>query len=138
MDGESGVIEAALHAQGRADHQHRIEPLGRLGQLGDRGLHRFQQGVLQQQIVDSVGRQAQFRESDQAGAAGVGLMRQGQGVGQVGGRVGHMSARHRRGDAQEVVAVEGMEVEGHGPPNMLTLSKMSIRPISSSAPYTLT
>ena len=113
MDHDGGVEEAALEAQRRADDEHRKEAARSLDELVDGALDGVEQRVLEQEIVDRVGRQAQFGKDHQRGVKRIAFAREPQGLGEVGRHVGDPHARHAGGDADEVVGVERIELGGH-------------------------
>ena len=57
MDDDGGVVEAARQAQRRADDQDGKELVRGLDDLGDRLLDLVQERILQQQVLDGVGRE---------------------------------------------------------------------------------
>ena len=63
MDDDGGVVEPAGHAQRGADDQDGKELAGRRDHLGDRFLDLVEQRILQQQVLDGVGRQPELRET---------------------------------------------------------------------------
>ncbi len=95
--------------QGRADDQHRRELLAGLDQSGDLRHHPAQQGVLQEEVVDGVGREPQLREQHQVDAARVAFLGQGQGLGGVEAGVAHGDGRRAGRHAHEAVAMDRVE-----------------------------
>ena len=69
-----------------------------------------EQRILQQQIVDRVGRQAELGKDHDRRAGLVALRGQPQRLAEIVGGVGHPGARHAAGDAHELVGVERIEV----------------------------
>ncbi len=55
-DHDGGVVEPARPPQRRADHDDREDVSAGLEKTGDRGFHRVQDRVLEQEVVDGVGR----------------------------------------------------------------------------------
>ncbi len=110
MDHQRRVVDPSGMAQRCANHQDGGQ-LFRAGQDGaDRLLHRVQQRVLQQQVLDRVPRQRQFGEHREGHALRVALARHRQhGLGIALG-IGEMRARGAGGDAGEAVRVERSEV----------------------------
>ena len=112
MDDDGGIVEPSAHPEWRADNQDRIELLRRLHHFGNGSLDLVEQRVLQQQVLDRIGREPQFREDHERGPGLVPLGRQPQRFGKVKRRIGDPGARNAAGDAQKVVAVEGEKI-GH-------------------------
>ena len=109
LDGERGIVDAVAPAERRADQQQRPE-IGRFGDHpGGGGLDRVQQGLLEQQVLDRVGREAEFGEDRQRGpriVAPPGEVEDRVGVALGLGRVAPACAGRNPGEA---VAVEGAE-----------------------------
>ncbi len=103
MDDDRSVVEPARDAQRGADDQHGKELARRLDDLGDRPLHLVEQRVLQQQVVDGVGRQAELREDHDRRARLVALAGQSQRLSKIVGGVGDAGSRHAARDADELV-----------------------------------
>ncbi len=110
MNGHGAVVEPAVARQGRPDHEGREQPAAGVDQPLQLALHRLQERVLQQEVVDGVGREAQLREDHHAHVRRVTLLEQDQGLLGVEGRVGYGDARDADADPDEVVGVGGEEV----------------------------
>ena len=109
LDGERAVVDPVAPAQRRADEQQRPQA-GRFGDHpGGFFLHGIEQRLLQQQILDRVGRQPEFGEDRQRRTRIVAGLREGEhrvGVARGLGRVAAARAGRHPGEA---VAVEGVE-----------------------------
>ncbi|MET3866529.1 hypothetical protein ABIC20_003838 [Methylobacterium radiotolerans] len=109
LDGERAVVDAVSPAQGRADEQQRPE-IGRFGDHpGCGGLDRVEQRLLQEQVLDRVGREAELGEDRQRRpriVAGPGEVEDDVGVA-LG--LGRMAAAGAGRDPGETVAIEGAE-----------------------------
>ena len=112
-DHHRAIVDRAHPADRRAHDQHRREVFAGLGQSGDLGLHPLEQGVLQEQVVDGIGRQPEFREQHQVAGLGVALPGQRQGLGGVETRVAHRHGGRAGGHAHETVTVNGIERSAH-------------------------
>ena len=88
VDDDGRVVKPARHAQRGADDQDGKELVGGRHHLGDRPLDLIEERVLQQQVLDGVGRQPELREHHDRGARLVALARQPQRLGEVVGGVG--------------------------------------------------
>ena len=103
MDHDGGVVEPPGEAQRRANDQDREQLLRRGDDLGQRLLDLVEQRILQQQVLDRVGREAEFREDHDGRPCLVALGREPQRLGEVVGGVGDPRARNAASDPQEVV-----------------------------------
>ena len=103
MDDDGGVVQPAGQAQRGADDQDGEELVGGRDDLGDRRLDLVQEGVLQQQVLDGVGRQSQLGKDHDGRAGLVAFGGQPQRFGEVVGGVGDPGARHTARDSHEVV-----------------------------------
>ena len=103
MDDDRGVVEPARHAE-RGAHDQDGKEIGRCRHdLGDRPLDLVEQRVLQQQILDGVGRQPELREHHDGGLSLVALAGQPQRLGEVVGGVGDAGPRHAARNPHEFV-----------------------------------
>ena len=114
MDDDRGVVQAVADPQRRADHQHRKQTLRRRHDLGDRALDLVEQGVLQQQVLDRVGRKPELGKDHDRGVRLVALGGEAQRLAEIEFRIGHAGARHATGHPQEFVGVKGVEIRDHG------------------------
>ena len=103
MDDDRAVVEAAGDPERRADDQDGKELLRRLDHLGDRALDLVEQRVLQQQILDGVGREPQLGKDHDSGLGLVALGGELQRLAEIVVRVGDAGARHAAGHAHELV-----------------------------------
>ena len=103
MDDDGGVVEPAGHAQRGADDQDGEELVGRLDHLGDRPLDLVEQRILQQQVLDGVGRQPELRENHDGGAGLVALAGQPQRLRKIVGGVGDPGPRDAARNTHEFV-----------------------------------
>ena len=108
-DGEAAIVEPAVAAQGRADHQHGLQTHAFPGQPRQPVLDRVEEGVLEEQVVDRVGGDVQLREDGEVHAARVRLARQRQRLVDVEGDVADRGDRARRRHPDEAVAVDRSE-----------------------------
>ncbi len=109
VDHHRRVVEPARASQGRADDQHRKQFAAGVGDRGDPCFDRIQHRILQQQLVQRIGRDAEFREHHHGRAGRIPLAGQLQRRLDVERRIGRLHARHGRRDADELVAVQAME-----------------------------
>ncbi len=79
------------------------------GKLRGGGLDGVEEGLLQEQILDGVGREGEFRKHRHRRPGLVAGLRQSEDGLTVAGRVARMTAPRAGGDAGEAVAVEGQE-----------------------------
>ncbi len=103
------VVERAVVLDRRAHHQHRRERLARGRETFDLRLDAPQQGVLQEQVVDGVGREPKLREQHQVDAARLAFLGQRQGLGGVEAGIAHGDGRRAGRHAHEAVAVDRVE-----------------------------
>ena len=103
MDDDGGVVEPAGEAQRRADDQDGEELVRGRDDLGDRRLDLVEERILQQQVLDGVGRQSQLGKDHDGRAGLVAFGGQPQRLGEVVGGVGDPGARHAARDSHEVV-----------------------------------
>ena len=106
MDDDRGVVEPAVRPERSADDQHRVELARGLDEPGDRALDLVEERILQQQVVDRVGREPELGEDHQDGAGPVAFLGQPQRLRKVVGGVGHPGSRHAAGYAGELVRIE--------------------------------
>ncbi len=110
VDDHGGVVDAMPVAQRGADHQYR-QQLGRCGDNVAHGvLDRVQQHVLQQDVLDGVAGQRQFRENGQRHTLVVALAGQPQHRGGVGRGVADRGVMSARGDPGKPLVVDVVEV----------------------------
>ena len=103
MDDDRSVVEPARDAQRGAHDQDGKELGRRRHDLGDRPLHLVEKRVLQQQVLDGVGRQAELREHHDRRARLVALAGQAQRLGKVVGGVGDAGPRDAARNTHEFV-----------------------------------
>ncbi len=103
MDDDGGVVEPAGDAQWRADDQDGKQLVGGRDDLADRLLDLVEQRVLQQQILDGVGRQPELRKHHDGGARLVALAGQPQRLGEIVGGVGDPGPGDAARNAHEFV-----------------------------------
>ncbi|SOZ01697.1 conserved protein of unknown function [Cupriavidus taiwanensis] len=102
-----GAVEQLVLDPQRHAHHQRHRQLARGFDDGrQRRLAGIQQRALVEQVVAGIGRQPQFRERDQHGAALRRLRRQGNGLVGVEGRVGDAADRHAHRDARKAVRIQ--------------------------------
>jgi hypothetical protein len=109
-DRQGAVVQAPRAADRRPDADHRREVAPRFDQPGHRPLDGVQQRVLQMQIVDRIGRQAELGKDDEVHALGVRLAPEIQNPVGVGVDVADRARRRRGGHAQHALIVERVEV----------------------------
>ena len=114
MDDHGAVVEPPVAPHRRADQQHGPQLPARRHQIADRRLDRVEQGVLQQQVVDSVGGQAQLGKHDQVAGLCVAVARQGDRLGDIEGRLTGPDSGRGGGDPHETLAVVREERVGSG------------------------
>ena len=105
MDRDAAIVEPAPPTQRRADDEDRQELLADGDQPLELRRDRVEHRVLEQQVVDRIGRQAQLGKDHQRDAGLVGLGQQLQHLVAVLRRLGHRDLRHAGGDPDEFVAV---------------------------------
>ncbi len=103
MDDDGGVVEPAGDAQRRTDDQDGKELVRRRHDPGDRLLDLVQQRILQQQVLDGVGREPQLGKHHEGGARLVALLGQPQRLGEIEGGIGNAGPGHAAGNAHEFV-----------------------------------
>ena len=103
------IEEPTFPAQRRSDDQYRVEVARGRDNLSHRRLRPIEQRSLQQQIVDSIGRQSQFRKQHHTDMARMPRRRQLQMRARREDRIGNPPARHAGGDAQEAMAVHAVD-----------------------------
>ena len=110
------VVDPVAAADGQADDEHRQQVGRRRDDLGQRGLGRVEQGVLQKDVLDRVAGERQFRVDDEPDALVGALASRRQDGGGVGRGVGDDGAQRGGGDAEEAVPIQRAEVRavGHG------------------------
>ena len=94
MDGHGTVIEPALKPQRRAEHTDGGQAQAGLGQAPDLLFDGIEQRLLQQQVVDGVGAEAQLRKQQDRRALIMALLHQGQGLIGVEHHIGGPNRRH--------------------------------------------
>ena len=109
LDGERAIVDPVAPAQGRADQEQRAEAGGGGDHPLRRGLDRVEQRLLQQQVLDRVGRERQLREYRHRRPGLVAGPREIEHRGGVAIRVGGVAASGAGGDAGEAVPVERAE-----------------------------
>jgi hypothetical protein len=109
VDHHGGIEKPVLAPDGCAHDQHRIELAGDLGQLLNGALHGIQQGILEQQIVNCVRGQSEFRKDDQAGLAAVAVLGQPDCLGQIRGNIRNLRAGNTRSNPDKIVRVQRMK-----------------------------
>jgi len=114
VDDEAAIVEPPLPPQRRADDENRRQLAARRDEALDRAGNAVEHGVLKQEIVDRIGRQAQFGEHHQRDAGLVARGDQSQRLIGVRRRLGNRNPRHAGGDPHELVPV-GREKPGHRP-----------------------
>ena len=110
------VVDPVAAADGQADDEHRQQVRRRRDDLGQRGLGRVEQGVLQKDVLDRVAGERQLRVDDEPDALVGALAGRRQDGGGVGRGVGDDGAQRGGGDAEEAVPIGRAEVRavGHG------------------------
>ena len=112
MNNERTVVELTLGPERGADRDHRKPVAARGDQAVDFALDRVEQRVLEQQIVDRIGRETEFGEYHQRHPRRVALGEEGKhGVG-VAPRLANRNPRHAGADPGELVSV-GRKKRGH-------------------------
>jgi len=115
VDHHRRVEEPTFTAQRRPDDQHRVEVARSRDNLRHCGLHPVEQRILQQQIVDGLGRQPQFGKQHHTDVARMPRRRQLQ-MGTCGeDRIGNPPVRLAGGDTQEAMAVHAVETSHPDP-----------------------
>ena len=132
MDHDRGVVEPVRHAQRRADHQHREQRLRGLDDLGDQFLDLVEQRILQQQILDRVGRQSQLGKDHDRRTGLVALGGKPERLAKIVGGVGDPRARHAAGDAHELVGVERIKIGDQGIVSAAVMDAARIEPAPAS------
>ena len=99
-----------MPAQRRTDEQYRREVTARVTNVKNGAFGGLEQGVLQQQVVDGVGRQSELGKHDQVDALGIALLRQLDRRLRVACRVGRRDHRRGSGDPHHAVPVDAHEV----------------------------
>ncbi len=112
MDDEAAIVEMPPGAQRRADDEQRRQLFAGGNQPVDLGGHGIEHGILKQQIVDRIGRQAQLRKHHQRDACLVGGGDEIERLIGVLRRLGDRDLRHAGADPHELVAI-GREKIGH-------------------------
>jgi hypothetical protein len=99
-----GVVQPRLgQPQRRADDQNGKELAGRRHDPGDRLLDLVEERVLQQQVLDGVGRQPELGKDHEGRPGLVALAGQAQRLGEIVGGVGDAGARNAARHSHEVV-----------------------------------
>ena len=114
VDHQAAIVEPPLDAQRRADDEHRRQLLAGGDQPIDLRRDGVEHGILKQQIVDRIGRQAQLREHHQRDPCLVAGGDESERLVGILRRLGDRHLRHARGDPHELVPV-GREKRGHRP-----------------------
>ena len=109
VDHHRAVVEEAVLAERRADHEQRIQGLGLRAQAVDLVLHRVQQRLLKMQVVDGVGRQAKLWEHQDGGVLLVRAAHHGRDRVGVGGGIGGGDAGGADAHPHELVGVGRVE-----------------------------
>ncbi len=132
MDHQCRVVDTAAMAQRGTDEQDWRET-GRVFQdRGDGLFHAVEQRVLQQQVLDGIAGQGQFRQHRQRHAARVTIPRHGEHGLCVRRGVGERGPDRAGGDAGEAVGVEGVEIhDRHCGPQRSFWSRASRNPSPS-------
>ena len=109
MDDERRIVEPAGMAQRRAHDQHGQQLSRGLDQTANRLFHRIQHRILEQQILDRIAGQGQFREHRHRHAALVAIARGGQhGIG-IAGRIRQRRLDGAGGHTGEPLGVKGIK-----------------------------
>ena len=103
MDDDGGVVEPPGDPQRGADDQDGKELAGGRDHLGDELLDLVEQRVLQQQVLNGVGRQPELRERHDGGARLVALAGQPQRLGKIVGGIGDARPRDAARNTHEFV-----------------------------------
>ena len=109
-DHNGAIVEPPLVAQRRADEKDGGEIGARRHDLGQRGLARFEESGLQQQVVERVGRQAELGIDEEVDPGRIGPARLGEDRVAVEGDVRGPDMRRARTDPDEAVPVQCGEV----------------------------
>jgi hypothetical protein len=112
MDHEAAIVEPPFPAQWRPDHKHRQKLLAGGDQPLNLAGHGIEHRVLEQEIVDRIGREAQLREDHQRDSGLVALVHEIEYLVAVLRRLGDRDLRNANADPDELVAV-GREKLGH-------------------------
>jgi hypothetical protein len=110
MDHNRRVVEPPADAQRGADDQDGKQLARCLDDPGDRALDFVEQGILQQQVLDGVGRKSQLGEDHDGGACLVALTGQPQRLGEVVAGVGDAGTGNAARHTDEVVRIEREEI----------------------------
>jgi hypothetical protein len=109
LDRQGAIVDAVAPAQGRADQQQRSQARRFGDHPGGGGLDRVEQGLLQQQVLDRVGREPELgedREGRPGFVAGPGQVEHRVGV---AGGIARMAAPRAGRHPGEAVTVQGPE-----------------------------
>ncbi len=109
VDDDGAVVEPPRPPQRRPHDQDREQLAAGHGDPGDAGLHCVQHGVLQEQLVQGIGRDPELGEHHHCGVCSIALGGEFQRSLHVEGGIGRLDPRHGRADPREPVAVETIE-----------------------------
>ena len=109
VDRDRAIVEPPLPPQRRADDEDRTQVFACRDQPLDLRLDRIEHRVLEQQIVDRIGRQRQLGKHHQRDPRRVAVAQERQRLVAVPGRLGDGDLRHARADPHELVTVRGKE-----------------------------
>jgi len=112
MDDDAAIIEVPLRPERCPDDKNREELGTRADQPIDLPHHLVEHRVLEQEIVDRIGRKTEFREHHQGDPRRVALREQVQDILGVAPRLGDRDMRHAGAEANELMAV-GREKRRH-------------------------
>ena len=109
VDRDRAIVEPPLPPQRRPDDKDRTQVFACRDQPLDLRLYRIEHRVLEQQIVDRIGRQRQLGKHHQRDPRRVAVAQERQRLVAVPGRLGDGDLRHARADPHELVTVRGKE-----------------------------
>ncbi len=109
-DDRGAIIQPTIAPQRNPDQQDRAKRAAGGNDIRQRGLGCIEQRVLQQEIVDRIGRQAKLGKHRQVDAAGIGVARQRDRRGDIGRDIGGRCQRRARHHPHETVTVNRHEL----------------------------
>ena len=108
-DDHGAVVQALVAPHRRADDEGARELARRRHEVGDRALHAVEQRLLQEEVVDRVGRQPELGEQHEVDRAFLAFAQEFQSLAGITRGIADGDPRRARGDPHHALAMDGKE-----------------------------